>query len=49
MFLLITHNEEAGMTDQEIAEHCAKIMWPDDQAARGLGMTIVAGIPNFFA
>jgi acyl-CoA thioesterase len=34
------------MTDQEIAERCAKIMWPDDQAARGLGMTIVAVGPG---
>ena len=30
------------MTAQEIAERCAEIMWPDDQAARGLGMEIAA-------
>jgi acyl-CoA thioesterase len=34
------------MTDQEIAERCAAIMWPDDQAARGLGMTIIAVGPG---
>ena len=34
------------LTEQEIAERCAEIMWPDDQAARGLGMTIVAVGPG---
>ena len=34
------------MTLQEIAERCAEIMWPDDHAARGLGMTIVAVAPG---
>lgn len=30
------------MTPQQIAQRCAEIMWPDDHAARGLGMEIVA-------
>jgi acyl-CoA thioesterase len=30
------------MTPQQIAERCAEIMWPDDHAARGLGMHIDA-------
>ena len=34
------------MTAQEIAERCAEIMWPDDQAARGLGMEIAAVGPG---
>ncbi|MBU1235733.1 MAG: hydroxyphenylacetyl-CoA thioesterase PaaI [Gammaproteobacteria bacterium] len=29
------------MTPDQIASRCAEIMWPDDHAARGLGMTIV--------
>jgi acyl-CoA thioesterase len=28
------------MNPQDIARRCADIMWPDDHAARGLGMTI---------
>jgi acyl-CoA thioesterase len=28
------------MNPQEIARRCADIMWPDDHAARGLGMVI---------
>jgi acyl-CoA thioesterase len=31
---------EPTMNAQEIAQRCADIMWPDDHAARGLGMTI---------
>lgn len=34
------------MTPQETAERCAEIMWPDDHAARGLGMEIVAVGPG---
>jgi acyl-CoA thioesterase len=34
------------MTPQQIAERCAEIMWPDDHAARGLGMVIVAVGPG---
>lgn len=34
------------MTPQEIAERCTEIMWPDDHAARGLGMKIVAVGPG---
>lgn len=34
------------MTPQQIAERCAEIMWPDDHAARGLGMAIVAVGPG---
>lgn len=34
-------SEDEAMTGQEIAERCAEIMWPDDHAARGLGMTIL--------
>lgn len=30
------------MTPDEIARRCADIMWPDDHAARGLGMEIAA-------
>lgn len=30
------------MTPQQVAEKVAEIMWPDDHAARGLGMEIVA-------
>jgi acyl-CoA thioesterase len=34
------------MTPQQIAERCAAIMWPDDHAARGLGMRIDAVGPG---
>jgi acyl-CoA thioesterase len=34
------------MTPQQIAECCAEIMWPDDHAARGLGMHIDAVGPG---
>ena len=34
------------MTPQQIAQRCADIMWPDDHAARGLGMTIAAVGPG---
>ncbi|MDO8932811.1 MAG: hydroxyphenylacetyl-CoA thioesterase PaaI [Rhodocyclaceae bacterium] len=34
------------MTPQETAERCAAIMWPDDHAARGLGIEIVAVAPG---
>ena len=34
------------LTPQETAERCAEIMWPDDHAARGLGMEIVAVGPG---
>jgi len=34
------------MTAEEIAERCAEIMWPDDHAARGLGMTILSVGPG---
>ena len=34
------------MTPQQIAERCAEIMWPDDHAARGLGIAIVAVGPG---
>lgn len=30
------------MTPQEIAQRCADLMWPDDHAARGLGIAIAA-------
>ena len=30
------------LSAQQIAERCADIMWPDDHAARGLGMEIVS-------
>jgi len=33
-------------TPQQIAERCAEIMWPDDHAARGLGMAIQAVGPG---
>lgn len=34
------------MTPEKIAQRCAEIMWPDDHAARGLGMTIIAVGPG---
>jgi len=34
------------MTPQEIAARCAEVMWPDDHAARGLGIEIVAVGPG---
>lgn len=34
------------MNAQEIARRCADIMWPDDHAARGLGMKIEAVGPG---
>jgi acyl-CoA thioesterase len=34
------------MTPQQVAEKVAEIMWPDDHAARGLGMEIVAVGPG---
>ena len=30
------------LTPDQIAQRCADIMWPDDHAARGLGMEIVS-------
>jgi acyl-CoA thioesterase len=35
-----------SFTLQQIAEKCAAVMWPDDHAARGLGMEIVAVGPG---
>ncbi len=29
------------LTPQQIAERCAALMWPDDHAARGLGLELV--------
>ena len=29
------------LTPEQVARRCAEIMWPDDHAARGLGMRIV--------
>jgi acyl-CoA thioesterase len=34
------------MSPQEIADRCAAAMWPDDEAARGLGMAIVSVGPG---
>lgn len=34
------------MTPQDVAEKVAELMWPDDHAARGLGMEIVAVGPG---
>lgn len=34
------------MTPQETAQRCADLMWPDDHAARGLGMAITAVGPG---
>ena len=31
-----------ALTPQQVAERCAEVMWPDDRAARGLGMEIVS-------
>jgi acyl-CoA thioesterase len=28
------------LTPQQIAERCTEVMWPDDHAARGLGITL---------
>ena len=30
------------LTPEQVARRCAEIMWPDDHAARGLGMEILA-------
>ena len=34
------------MTPQQIAERCTEVMWPDDHAARGLGITIAGMSPG---
>ncbi|MDK9724824.1 MAG: hydroxyphenylacetyl-CoA thioesterase PaaI [Sterolibacteriaceae bacterium MAG5] len=34
------------MTPQEVAERCAAAMWPDDHAARGLGIELVSVAPG---
>ena len=34
------------LTPEQVATRCAEIMWPDDHAARGLGMKIVAVGPG---
>ena len=34
------------LSAQQVAERCAEIMWPDDHAARGLGIEIVAVGPG---
>jgi acyl-CoA thioesterase len=34
------------LTPEQVAARCAEIMWPDDHAARGLGMQIVAVGPG---
>lgn len=34
------------MTPQQVAERCAEILWADDQATRGLGMSIVSVGPG---
>ena len=34
------------LTPQQIAERCTEIMWPDDHAARGLGITIASMSPG---
>ena len=30
------------LTPQQVAERCAAIMWPDDHAAQGLGIALIA-------
>lgn len=35
-----------SLTPQQVAEQVAEIMWPDDHAARGLGMEIVSVGPG---
>jgi acyl-CoA thioesterase len=39
-------HSEVTMNPDEIAKRCAEIMWPDDQAARGLGISIIAVGPG---
>ncbi|MBU0751974.1 MAG: hydroxyphenylacetyl-CoA thioesterase PaaI [Gammaproteobacteria bacterium] len=34
------------MSPEQIAQRCAEVMWPDDHAARGLGMEILAVGPG---
>jgi acyl-CoA thioesterase len=34
------------MTPEEIAQRCADIMWPDDHAARGLGIELMSVGPG---
>jgi acyl-CoA thioesterase len=36
----------AAMTDQQIAENSAAVMWADDNASRGLGMTLASVAPG---
>ena len=35
-----------AMTPQQIADRCTEIMWPDDHAARGLGIVITSTTPG---
>ena len=35
-----------GLTAQQIAERCTEVMWPDDHAARGLGIVITSTTPG---
>jgi len=34
-----------SMTPQQIADRCTAVMWPDDHAARGLGIIIASTTP----
>ena len=36
----------SALTAEEIAQRCADIMWPDDHAARGLGIELVSVGPG---
>jgi acyl-CoA thioesterase len=34
------------LTPQQIAERCTEVMWPDDHAAQGMGITIASTTPG---
>lgn len=38
---MMSDTGKATLTPQQVAERCAEIMWPDDHAARGLGIELV--------
>ena len=35
-----------ALTPQQVADRCTEVMWPDDHAARGMGITIAATTPG---
>jgi acyl-CoA thioesterase len=35
-----------SLTPQQVADRCTEVMWPDDHAAQGLGITIASTTPG---